>query len=70
MYPTDERNDSHIIITVIHQAHLALEIIDIVFEVLSELHLDCEKLIVVLLKLLSGSILVIEILLHLFETPE
>ena len=38
------------------------------FEALSELHFDREEVIVVLLKLLSGSILVIESLLHLFET--
>jgi len=37
------------------------------FEALFEFHLDREEVIVVLLKLLSGSVLVIESLLHLFE---
>jgi len=39
------------------------------FDALSGLHLDHE-VFVVLLKLPSGSVLVIEGLLHLFETPE
>jgi len=49
---TDERGGSHFVITVIHQGYLALEITDIVFEALSELHLSCEKVVVVLLELL------------------
>ena len=40
------------------------------FEALSSVHLDCEEVVVVLLKLPSGSVLVIESLLHLFEAPE
>jgi len=60
----------HVIIAVIHQGYLALEITNIIFDALSELHFDREKVIVVLLKLLSGSVLVIEGLLHLFETPK
>jgi len=70
LQPTDECSDNHIIIVVIHQGHLALKITDVMFEALSRLHLDREEVIVVLLKLLSGSVLVIESLLHLFETPE
>jgi len=70
LQPAGERNSNHIIIAVIHQGHLALEIIDIMFEVLSGLHLNRDEVIVVLLKLPSGSILVIESLLHLFEGPK
>jgi len=40
------------------------------FEALFGLHLIREEVIVVLRKLLSGSVLVIEGLLHLFETPK
>jgi len=51
-------NSNHIIIAVIHQVHLALEIIDIKFEALSKLHLDHKEVIAILLKLLSGSVLI------------
>ena len=66
----DERNGNYVVIAVINQGHSALEITEEMFEAFSGLHLDREKVIAVLLKLLSGSILVIESLLHLFETPE
>jgi len=46
---------------------MALKITDIVFETLSELHLDRE-VINVLFELSSGSELVIKTLLHFFET--
>ena len=49
MHLTDKRDDIHVVIAVIHQSHLALEIIDILFEALPRLHLDGEKVIVVLL---------------------
>jgi len=49
---------------------LALEILDVMLEALSGLHLDREKVIVVILKLSSGSILVIKGLFHFFETLE
>ena len=63
-------SDSHVVIAVIHKDHLALKITNILFEALSRIHLDREKVINVLLKLLSGSILVIESMLHLFEVLE
>ena len=66
---TDECNN-HLIIAVIHQHHLALEITDVMFEVLSGLHLDREEVIPILLKLPLESVLVIEGILHLFETLE
>jgi len=69
LQPTDECSNAYIVIAVIHQGHSALEITDEIFEALSRLHLDREKVIVVLLKLPSRSILVIESLLHRFETP-
>ena len=40
------------------------------FEALSELHLDHEEMIVVLLELPLKSVLVIEDLLHVFKTPK
>ena len=67
---TDECNGSYVVIVIIHQIHWALKIIDLIFEALSGLHLDREEVIVVLLKFPLGSILVIEGMLHLFETPE
>jgi len=67
---TDEHNDSHIIIEVIHQGHLTLKITDEIFEALSGLHLDYEEVIVILLRPPSESVLVIESLFHLFETLE
>ena len=70
LQPTDERRGKHVVIAVIHQGHLALKIIDVMFEALFGFHLDHEEVIVILLKLPSESILVIESLLHLFETPK
>ena len=70
LQPTDECSGSHIVIAVIHQGHLAFEITDVMFEVLSGLHLDRKEMIIVLLELLLGSILVIESLLHLFKIPK
>ena len=67
---TDEHGGSHIDIAVMHQCYLALKITNIVFEAISGLHLDCEEVVVILLELPSGSILVIESLLQLFEAPE
>ena len=63
---TDEHNGSYVVIAVIYQGHLALEITNVMFEALFGLHLDRKKVIAVLLKLLSRSVLVIESLLHLF----
>ena len=70
LQPTDEHNSSQVIIVIIHQAYLAMEINDIVFEALSRLQLDFEEVIVVLPKPPSRSILMIESLLHLFKAPE
>ena len=70
MQPTNERTSSHVVITVIHQGHLTLEITDEIFEALSGIYLDREEVIVILLKLPLESVLVIESMLHLFETPE
>jgi len=69
LQPTNERCGSYVIITVIHQCHLALEITDIVLETLLRLHLDNEDVIDVLL-IPPRSVLVIESLLHLFEALE
>ena len=68
--PTDECCDSYILIAVIYQGHLTLKVIDIVFDALIGLHLDCEEVIVVLLKLKTRGILVVEGLPHLFEVSE
>jgi len=68
LQPPDGRNTNHIVVVVIHQGHIALEITDMVFEALYGLHLDREKVVVVLLKLPSGSVLVIESPPYLFET--
>jgi len=70
LQPTDERSDNHVVIEVIHQGHLALKITNKIFEALSRLYLDCEEVIVILLRPSSGSVLVIESLFHLFETSE
>jgi len=70
LQPTDERSGSHIVIAVLHQGPLALKITDVMVKPLFGLHLDHKEIIVVLPKLLLGSVLVIESPLHLFETPE
>jgi len=70
LQPIDERSDSHVVLVVKHQSHLAPKITDIVFEALSDLHLDCEEVVAVLLEIPSGSIPVIESLLHLFDSGE
>jgi len=70
LQPIDEHNDSHVIAVAIHQGHLTLKITDVIFEALSELHLDHEEVIAVLFKLMSGSVLVIENVLHLIEASE
>ena len=70
MQSTDGCIGDHVVIAGIHRGHLTLEITDEMFEALSEIYLDREKVIAVLLKLLLGSILVIENLLHLFKTSE
>ena len=70
MQPADERRGSHSVIAIIHQGHQALEITNVMFEALFELHFDCKEVIDVLLKLPSGSVLVIEDLPHLFKAPE
>ena len=59
----------YVVPAVIHQGYLALKISDLVFEAIFGFPLDCEE-VVVLLELPSGSILVIESLLHLFEVLE
>jgi len=48
----NERDYSNIIATVINHSHLVLKITDVAFEGFSWLHLDGEKMIVVLLKLM------------------
>jgi len=40
LQPTDERNDNNVIVAVIYQGHSVLEITDLMFEALSELHLN------------------------------
>jgi len=70
LQPTDEHDDSHAVIAIIHQSHLALEITDILLEALPRLHFDGDEVVVVLLELPSGSVLVVEDLLHLFEALE
>ena len=70
LQPIDERSENHIVIAVIHQGHLTLKITDVMFEALSGLHLDRDKVIIVILKLLSGSVLVIGGMLHLYKTLE
>jgi len=70
LQPADERRGSHSVIAIIHQGHQALEITNVMFEALFELHFDCKEVIDVLLKLPSGSVLVIEDLPHLFKAPE
>jgi len=70
LQPTDECYGSHVIVAVTHQGHLALKITDIVLESLSRLHLDYEEVIIVFLQLSSGSVLVVEGLLHLFKALE
>jgi len=49
---------------------LALEITDILFETFPKLHLDGEEVTVVLPQLPSGSIVVVESLLHFLEVLE
>ena len=48
LHSTNEHGDTHIVIIVIDQSHLALEIIDIMLEALPKLHHDDEEVIVVL----------------------
>ena len=64
--PTNEYYSSHVIIVVIYQGHMALEITDIVLEALSRLHEE----VIVALQFSSGSILVVEGLLHIFKALE
>ena len=68
LQPTNKRSGNHVIVAIIHQGHMVLKITDVMFEALSGLHLHHGEVIV--LKLLSGSILVIESMFYLFETPE
>ena len=70
LQPTDEECGSYILVVVIHQDHLTLEVIDIVLEALSGLHLDHKEMIVVLLKLTTRSVLFVEDLPYLFEVLE
>ena len=46
LQPTDERDGSYVVITVIHQSYLALEITDILLDTLPRLHFDCEEAVV------------------------
>ena len=59
LQPTDKCGGSHVIVAVIHQAHLVLKVTDVMFEALSGFHLDREEVIAFLLQLSSGSVLVI-----------
>jgi len=70
LQPTDERGGSHVIIVVIYQSHLDLEITDILLEALPMLHFEGEKMVAVLLELSTGSVLVVEGMLHLLESLE
>ena len=69
LHPIDECGGSYIVVAVIYQSHLALEILIYCLR-LSGLHLDGKEVIVVLPQLTSGSVLVVEGLLHLPEVPE
>ena len=64
LHPTDEHGGSYVIVPVIYESHLALKITDILFETLPNFHLDGKEETDVLSQLLSGSVLVIESLLH------
>ena len=70
LHPTNERSDGHVIITVIYQSHLTLEITDMLLETLPGLYIDSKEVIAILPQLPSGSIFVVEDLLHLLEVPE
>ena len=60
----------NIIATVINYGHLALEITDVALECLSWLHLDCEEVIVILLKLLSRGVLIEDDVANLLKASE
>ena len=69
MQPTDERSDSHIVIAVIYQGHLVLKT-DVMFEALSGLHLDCEKVVNVLLYTHDAKRIDLEDRPHYFKVSE
>ena len=54
----------------LYTSHLALQISGILFEAIPKLHFDGEEVVVVLLEPPSGSVLVVEGLLHLLKAPE
>ena len=51
MQPTDECGNSHVVITVIDQSHLALKITDILLDALPRLYFDDEEVVTVFLEL-------------------
>jgi len=47
LQPSDERGDSHVVIAVIHQSHLALKITCILLEALLRIHFDDEEVVTI-----------------------
>ena len=67
---TDEHCHRNVFVAFIYQSHLALEITDVMLDALLELHLDGEKVIVVLFEFASGCELIVEGLPHLLEVSK
>ena len=67
LHPTNERGGNHVVIAIIYQSHLALEITDILFP---GLYLEGKVVIAIFPQLPSGSVLVVQSILHLPEISE
>ena len=67
---TDERYGGNVFIAIIHQRHLALEVTDVVLQILPWLHPHCEEMVTISLELSSRSELVVKDVSYTFKVSE
>ena len=60
LQPTDEGGSGYVLIAIVHEIHLALKVINIALQTLSNFHLDCEEVVVVPLEFSSRNKLIVE----------
>jgi len=70
LQPTDEDSSGYILVTAVHQGHLALEVNNMALQTRPSFHLDCEEMVVVPLEFSPRSKLIVECIYYFMEAPE
>ena len=70
LQPINEYSDDYVFIAVVYQSHLALKIVDIVFQALPWFHPNHEEMVDVPLELSPRSELIVEGVNYIIETPK